>query len=377
MRTARDWKTYYLRERERLGEAGLQACLDRADALGLRERLRGADAVVFPHTRLETSGELPAAAALAAVRSGCGTVLALGVLHGARVEDAALVQAARSGDEAARATLRRVHGPGAPDDRGHWEEEFSLDNFAALLDAAARRERLPTPRLVRRFPFLTGDDPAGLPGLDELQALRADPGGTFLAATADPIHHGVGYGTAPAELRPLDDPATSGWARASVREGFDRLAARDYAGFLQHATDAKSDFRDPGPVLAELCAGDLRMNVLELRLVDYADALAAPAPTWVAGALAALGSIRCKFPCLSSPRSSAALPLPARSARNRLRRSRERSTPIRPPAPTLTRAPSPRRRSNAPSVPTTASAARAVRSTGSAPMRSRPTAGYS
>ena len=286
MKTARDWKEFYARERERLGTPGLEACLDRADALGLPARLRSADAVVFPHTRLETSGELAAAAALAAVRSGCGTVLALGVLHGAQVQDTALVGDARAGDERARKTLRRVHGPGVPGDGGHWEEEFSLDGFCALLAAAARREGRPPLRVVRRFPFLTGENPADLPGLDELRALRAAPEGVFLAATADPVHHGVGYGPPAAELRSLDEPATLAWTMAGVREGFQRLAARDFPAFLDHAAGAKSDFRDPGPVMVHLLGEGLCVNVHGLRLVDYADVLAAPAPTWVAGALA-------------------------------------------------------------------------------------------
>ena len=288
MKTAREWKTFYAQERERLGEAGLHACLDHADALRLPERLQNAGAVIFPHTRLETSGELAAAAALAAVRSGCETVLALGVLHGARVEDAALVTAARDGEPDARALLRRMHGPGALGDDGRWTEEFSLDGFAALLALAAQREYRPPPRLVLRYPFLTGENPADVPGTDELRVLRDAPGRTFLVATADPIHHGTGYNTPPAELRSREKTSTAAWARASVQAGFHRLAARDFAGFLAHAAEARSDFRDPGPVLAYLLGQNLRVTVHDLRLVDYTDVLAAPAPTWVAGALATL-----------------------------------------------------------------------------------------
>ena len=60
-------------------------------------------ALVFPHTRLEATGDMVAAVALAVVRSGCEEVLALGVLHGAWVEDAELVRRAREGDAEARA----------------------------------------------------------------------------------------------------------------------------------------------------------------------------------------------------------------------------------------------------------------------------------
>ena len=108
-------------------------------------------------------------------------------------------------------------------------------------------------------------------------------------ATADPLHHGVGYDTPSAECRPQGEASTAAWARASVQEGFDRLAARDAAGFLCHAAGARSDFRDPGPVLAHLLGGTasrLRATMHDVRLVDYAAVLGAPAPTWVAGALA-------------------------------------------------------------------------------------------
>ena len=288
MKTARAWKEYYGRERAALGEPGLCARLEHAEGWvdPLLAVLAHGGALVFPHTRLEVSGDLPAAAALAVVRSGREEVLALGVLHGAREEDAPLVQAARVGnDPAARAILRRVHGPGVPDDAGRWAEEFSLDNFGALLEAAARRDGRPAPRVVRRFPFLTGPTPADLPGMEELAALVA--GGAALVATTDPIHHGVGYGMPPEETWPLAAASTATLARAAVEEGFQRLAARDYAAFLDHAATLRSDFRDVGPVLAHLLPAATHFAIHELRLVDYAEAFAADPPTWVAAALAA------------------------------------------------------------------------------------------
>ena len=288
MKTARAWKEHYARERGALGEEGLLARLEHAEGWvdPLLAALAHGGALVFPHTRLEVSGDLPAAAALAVVRSGREEVLALGVLHGAREEDAALVQAARADhDPAARAVLRRVHGPGVPDDARRWEEEFSLDNFGALLEAAARRDGRPAPRVVRRFPFLTGPTPADLPGVEELAALVA--GGAALVATTDPIHHGIGYGMPPEETWPLTAASTATLARAAVEEGFHRLAARDYAAFLDHAATLRSDFRDVGPVLAHLLPAATHFAIHELRLVDYAEALAAEPPTWVAAALAA------------------------------------------------------------------------------------------
>ncbi len=292
MKTARDWKAYYSRERAELGEAGLLARLDHAEGWvdALLATLAHGGAPVFPHTRLDVSGDLPAAVALPPVRSGREEVLALGVLHGGREEDAALVQAARAGEPAARAALRRVHGPGVPGDTRRWEEEFSLDNFCALVDAAARREGLPAPRVICRYPFLTGPAPADLPGVDELATLVA--GGAALVATTDPIHHGIGYGLPPEECWPLAAASTATLARAAVEAGFHRLAARDYPAFLDHAATLRSDFRDVGPVLVHLlpAAPPLHVTLHDLRLVDYAEALAAAPPTWVAATLATFGA---------------------------------------------------------------------------------------
>lgn len=284
VKTAREWKEFYASERARLGETGLQTCLDRAPSLELPAAGQGA--LVFPHTRLETSGELAAAVALAVLRSGCEEVLALGVLHGAREADAGLVERARGGEERARRTLRRVHGPGLAGDAGRWREEFSLDGFLALLETAARRLGVRPPRVVCRFPFLVGETPDDLPGMEELRMRVAN--GAVLVATTDPVHHGAGYGARPEDCRPREDPRTADFARVAIENSFGLLAARDYAGFLRHAAGVRSDFRDTGPVLAHLLPG-ARLEVAvhgKPLLVDYADALGAPPPTWVAAALA-------------------------------------------------------------------------------------------
>ncbi len=287
MLTAREWKTHYAHERAKLGDAGLHACLDRAPTLDLPTD----GALVFPHTRLDTSGELAAAAALAVLRSGRDVVLALGVLHGARAADAALVRRARDGEPDAHRILRRVHGPGVPGDGGYWTEEFSLDGFCALLETAALRSGTRLPRVVCRYPFLVGPNPADLPGIDELQALVAD--GAVLVATADPMHHGVGYGTPTEDCLPRESPHTQRIAEETIRANLALLATRDFDRFLLHTAEIRSDFRDTGPVATHLLPDEstLQPTLHNLALVDYADILDAPAPTWVAGALASLRSV--------------------------------------------------------------------------------------
>ena len=278
--TALRWKRFYEAERARLGEAGLVSLLDRAPAVAPPSR----GALVIPHTRLEASGALIAAAANAVVRAGADEVLAVGVLHGAREADAEMVARARAGDAMALAELRRVHGPGATGDSGRWTEEFSFDAFSELVDLAARRAGRRPPRIIARYPFLVGDHPDDLPGLDELRRLRA--GGVPVVATADPIHHGVGYRTPVEARRARADAATIAWARSTVEEGFGLLARREYRAFLDHAAATGSDFRDAGPALVALLDGPMEVRVRDAVLVSYAEVLGAEEPTWVAAALA-------------------------------------------------------------------------------------------
>lgn len=287
MRTAKAWKAFYCAERESLGAEGLQQLI--ASAPAVKAPGNGAGAIVFPHTRLRMSGTLPAAAARAVVEAKCETVLALGVLHGAREEDAPLVQRARSGDIDALRHLRRVHGPGVAGDRGHWSEEFSLDNFQALVEVAANMAGLRAPKLIARYPFLTGDMPLTLSGLDELRQLLAD--GAMLVATTDPIHEGVGYGTDTKELLPRESDETLATARQWIQEAFSSLAQRDFRAFLDNAQAVRSDFRDVGPVMVTLLeSGKLSPRIHELILVDYHDVLECAEPTWVAAALATFAS---------------------------------------------------------------------------------------
>jgi hypothetical protein len=215
VRTAAQWKTFYAHERARLGEMGLAQRLDRAPDVDLPP----GGALVFPHTMLSVTGDLTAAVARAVVRSGADEVLALGVLHGGREKDADAVRRARAGDRAALAALRGVHEAG----EAICDEEFSLDGFEAMLALAAAREGRKPPRVHARYPFLVGDDPASLPGLDEAAKLAAR---MPVVATTDPIHHGAGYGTPPEARRFERDEATHTWARGCIEGRPARRARR-------------------------------------------------------------------------------------------------------------------------------------------------------
>lgn len=248
-----EWKRFYAAERARLGRAALDAMVERAPSVG------DFRAVIFPHTRLEVTGEMVAAAARAVVETGADEVLAIGVLHGAPSKE------------------RRVHAPSDVT-----REEFSLDAFEALLAVAAERAGRATPRVHARYPLLVGTNPASLDGIDELAALAAR---MPVVATADPLHHGIGYGDAPDAARPAPD--ATDFARASIETQLRALASRDYDAFQSECARVRSDFKSAGPALAH-ALGAFTFDIRALALVDYTAALTAPPPTWVAAALAVI-----------------------------------------------------------------------------------------
>lgn len=218
-----EWKPFYEAERARLGRSALEAMLEHAPAIELGR------AAIFPHTRLEITGA-HVAAVVNAVRDS-DEVLAIGVLHRAL------------------------------------ESEFSLDAFMALL------------ALTKKPPRVHAFFPANLDGIEELARLAER---MPVVATADPVHHGIGYGDAP-------DVALSGegardFASASIATQLDALGRHDFDAFSAECARVRSDFKRTGPVLAKVI-GRATYRVRELVLVDYAAALEAPSPTWVAGAL--------------------------------------------------------------------------------------------
>ena len=249
--TPAQWKTFYQDERARLGRAALEAMIERAPRVQ-----RSVDAIVFPHTRAEITGHLVAAAARHVVEQGADEVLAIGVLHGAP------------------STIRKVHHPSDVT-----RDEFSLDAFEALLAIAAERAGKKTPRVHARYPLHVNADPASLEGIDEVSALAER---MPVVATADPIHHGVGYGDAP------DVPCD---ARASIDSQLRALASHDFAAFAEECARVRSDFRNAGPVLAWVLGRELTFDVCALELVDYTRALDAQPPN-VGRGRARHGSLR-------------------------------------------------------------------------------------
>jgi hypothetical protein len=206
-------------------------------------------------------------------------VLVISVLHALTDElEEARVRVAGGGDPE-HEPLRGIQGPGLPG-RQDWRRDHVLTSFRYLWMAETRRRGIQSPVVIERYPYLAGGKPHTLPGIDELEELARD---AVIVSTADPFHHGIGYGDPPeASLFPHEGGLAL--ARQRIEEGIALLAQGDYWGYNQHCVEAKSDARDAGQVFRYLC-GPLDGHILDLVPSDAAKLYDAPPPTWVAAAL--------------------------------------------------------------------------------------------
>ena len=272
-------------ERAKLGERGVDDLLERGRTWRLGPTLQAGGTVVFPHANLDACGHQIAAAVHACLDSGAGRVLVVGVLHALTDElEAARVRVARGAD----VTQEPFWGIQGPDlNRGEdWRHEFSLSNFLFLWEEETRRREIKGPELILRYPYLAGGRPEILPGIEELQEIVKE---AVVVTTADPFHHGIGYGD-PVDKALAPEAGGLELARQRIEEGLTLFQAGDYWGYNQHCVEAKSDARDAGQVTRYLL-GPLQGEILDLTWCDTTDMYNQPPPTWVATALIQLKPI--------------------------------------------------------------------------------------
>ncbi len=274
-----DFKSRATSEHTRLGTDGAIRLLDAGRAWNLASTLQAGGGLIFPHAGLEACGHQVAAAVHACLDSEAERILVIGVLHALTQElEEARIRVAQ-GSDVTQEPCWGIQGPGI-EGREDWYDEFSLLNFLFLWREETKRRRITGPELVVRYPYLAGGRPDILPGIEELQDIVRD---AVVVATADPFHHGIGYGDPPEEsLAPADGGLEL--ARQRIEEGLELLRAGDYWGYNQHCVDAKSDARDAGQVLRYLL-GPLKGKILDIVSDDMTGPYNTPAPTWVAGAL--------------------------------------------------------------------------------------------
>jgi hypothetical protein len=279
-----DFKAEAAETQNQLSDKEVQDILDAGKAWDLAAALQVGGSIIFPHAGIKVCGHQIAAAVHACLSSGADRVLVVGVLH-ALTED---LQDARvrvsKGADVTQEESWGIQGPGL-EGRQDWLGEFSLSHFLFLWEEEIKRRGIKGPELIIRFPYLAGGRPFILPGIEELQQVVAE--GAVVVTTADPFHHGIGYGDAPEDAKFPEEGGLE-LAQQRIEEGLEILEVGDYWGYNQHCANiAKSDARDAGQVVRYLL-GPLKGKILDIVWEDMAPLYHKPNPTWVTGALTEL-----------------------------------------------------------------------------------------
>jgi hypothetical protein len=269
----------YRSEHEEMGERGTLERLERGREWDLAPTLSAGGVVVFPHAGVLDCGHQVAAAVHGCLDSGADRVIVISVLHAFTDEMERARMRVSAGDDPSEWPFWGIQGTGI-EGRGEWREDHALISFRHFWEAETKRRGTRGPEVLERYPYLAGGHPERLPGIEELAELAAD---AVIVSTADPFHHGIGYGDPPERALAPGDGGLE-LARATIDEGIALLGSGDYAGYDAHCVEAKSDARDAGVVFRYL-RGAMRGSILDLTYTDAAALYEAPDPTWVAAPL--------------------------------------------------------------------------------------------
>ena len=272
----------YAREHAELGEAGTLEHLERGRQWQLADTLNAGGVLVFPHAGVHDCGYQIAACVHAAFDSGADKVIVLSVLHAFTPAMEAARVAVAAGADPARFEFWGIQGPGL-NGRNEWTGDHALISWRHFWAAELKRRGISNekaPRVFERYPYLAGGKPEKLPGIEALARLMEE---AAVVSTADPFHHGIGYGDAPEDTYDHDEAGLA-HARDTIEAGIRILERGDYRAYNQHCVESKSDARDTGQVYRYL-RGPMRGQVLDISYTDSSVLYDQPKPTWVAGAL--------------------------------------------------------------------------------------------
>jgi len=278
----KDIHALYVREHEALGDAGTRACLERSEQWDLSATLAAGGVLVFPHAGVADCGHQIAASVRACLDCGADHVVVISVLHAFTTEMEMARRRVADGGDPRKEAFRGIQGTGL-EGRREWTRDHALMSWRHFWRAELARRGLDeskAPRVHERYPWLAAGRPGELPGIDALAKLVE---GAAVVSTADPFHHGIGYGT-PADQAFAPDAAGLARAQSVIEDGMAILARGDYAGYQRHCVEAKSDARDAGQVFRFL-RGPMTGRVVDMAYTDATGLYRAPPPTWVAAPL--------------------------------------------------------------------------------------------
>ncbi|MCU0490075.1 MAG: hypothetical protein MUD01_00600 [Chloroflexaceae bacterium] len=269
----------YNAEHAALGEAGALRQLEQARQWDLVPLLRAGGVLVFPHAGVADCGHQIAAAVHACLDSGADTVLVVSVLHAFSEEMEQARRRVAAGGAPRNEAQWGIQGPGLSRSE-QWRGDHALMSWRFFWELETRRRGVAGPRVIERYPWLAGGKPEELPGIEELVEIARN---AVIVSTADPFHHGIGYGDTPEDSLPPNEHGLA-LARQRIEEGIAILEKGDYWGYNQHCVSAKSDARDAGQVFRWL-RGPMRGHILDMAYSDAATLYRSPPPTWVAAPL--------------------------------------------------------------------------------------------
>jgi hypothetical protein len=269
----------YARTHDALGEEGTNTLLDKGHQWDLSGTLNAGGVIVFPHILPQDCGHQVAAAVHACLDSGAERVLVISVLHALTDEMQKARVSVAEGERPSNFRHWGIQGPGLPG-LDNWQRDHVLTSWRHFWNAETKRRGISGPEVVERFPYLAGGQPDDLPGIEELVEIAKN---AVIVSTADPFHHGIGYGT-PATDALFPEEGGLSLAKKTIQDGIEILGRGDYWGYNQHCVEAKSDARDAGQVFRYL-RGAMTGQILDLTYSGAEELYNAPPPTWVAGAL--------------------------------------------------------------------------------------------
>lgn len=279
----KDILAMYTREHAELGEAGTLDHLERGRQWDLSGTLRAGGVLVFPHAGVKDCGYQIAACVHAALDSGADKVVVISVLHAFTADMEAARRKVAAGGSPSEWPFWGIQGTDLPGGRSEWMSDHALMSWRHFWNAEIKRRGISpdrAPKVFERYPYLAGGHPEFLPGIMELSKLARD---AVILSTADPFHHGIGYGDTP-ENSFDHDAAGLARAQAVIEDGIRILGSGDYWGYNQHCVTAKSDHRDAGQVFRYL-RGPMTGRVVDITYSDAAALYKTPPPTWVAAPL--------------------------------------------------------------------------------------------
>ena len=183
----------YRSEHDELGERGTLERLERGREWDLAPTLAAGGVVVFPHAGVLDCGHQVAAAVHGCLDSGADRVIVVSVLHAFTDEMEEARRRVSAGDDPSEWRFWGIQGTGL-EAGDEWRDDHALISFRHFWAAETTRRGVRGPEVVERYPYLAGGHPERLPGIEELAELAGD---AVIVSTADPFHHGVGYGDAP------------------------------------------------------------------------------------------------------------------------------------------------------------------------------------